>query len=186
MSCSSRCLKQFNMFLLPVWVIYNVERAVYTETQAVCACHTQLIRANTNWTSGGATVSGQKNKDTWWILIKQKGKRCVWGCWWWRLVSLLRVLAEWHNWTPFAILLKFRVFGDTFFFFFCCPLKIIERNRGHWLREGEKVIKTDVMALRGPDTAILEGMHKQDRPRNRLSERKKQTDRHQLMFFLAA
>lgn len=185
MSCSSRCLKQFNMFLLPVWVIYNVERAVYTETQAVCACHTQLIRANTNWTSGGATVSGQKNKDTWWILMKQTGD----------------VVCEdvddggWFHFSEFWLndttehLLRFCWSSGCSvirFFFFCCPLKIIERNRGHWLREGEKVIKTDVMALRGPDTAILEGMHKQDRPRNRLSERKKQTDRHQLMFFLAA
>lgn len=41
------------------------------ETKAFCVCHMKLIRANTNWTSGGAAVSGQKNKDTQWILTGQ-------------------------------------------------------------------------------------------------------------------
>lgn len=71
-----------------------------------------------------------------------------------------------NNLVCFAVLrLGFVEFGDTVVY---CPTKSIERNQGHCNREKEKVIKTNAMALTGPDTVILR--------RNALKTKQNKTD----------
>lgn len=150
-------IKQYIMYLLLVWITDNVEcavqyTAVSTEAPAVCACHTKLIRANTNWASGGATVSGQKTKThdgSWRAKMETAFVRTLVMC----ILPTCFTSQNFRKSVSFATLrLGFREIYETVLH---CSTKSFEMNQGHWIREKEKVIKISAMDLTVPDTVIL-------------------------------